>query len=89
LEIINPVVWRGDSFDRWCWVDENTETYIGQSGYWAMKAIPDISRNDCLSKVLSFKVLGTTKVFDLRVLIDRLTFAECYLHSIYCLREVK
>jgi len=33
LKIINPVVWRGDSFGRWCWVDEKTEAYTVQSGY--------------------------------------------------------
>ena len=72
MEIINPIVWRGDSFDRWCWMDEKTNTYIVQSGYWAMKAIPDIPRNDCLSKVWSLKVPRTTKVFGWRVSINRL-----------------
>jgi len=38
-----------------------------------MKAISDIPRNDCLSKVWSLKVPGTAKVFGLRVLIDRLS----------------
>jgi len=72
LEIINPIVWRGDSFDRWYWVDEKTETYTVQSCYWAMKAILDIPTNDCLRKLWSVKVPGTTKMFGWRVWIDRL-----------------
>jgi len=35
--------------------------------------ILDKPRNDCLSKVWSLKVPGTTKVFGWRVLIDRLS----------------
>jgi len=53
-------------------VDEKTETYTIQSSYWTLKTIPDILRNDCLSKVWSLKVPGTAKVFGLRVLIDRI-----------------
>jgi len=72
FEISTLVIWRGDSFDKWCWVDEKIETYTVQFGYWAMKAIPNILRNDFLSKVWSLKVPGIAKVFGLRVLIDRL-----------------
>jgi len=56
------------------WVGEKTKAYTVQSGYGVMKAIPDIPRNYCLSKVWSLKVPATTKVFGWRVLIDRLPF---------------
>jgi len=73
-ELINNVVWNTDMFDQWCWVGESVNVYTVHSGYWALKEIPDVQSNECFGEIWSLKVLGITKIFGWRVLLDRLPF---------------